>query len=188
MMLLQLNKVGEGLANEVLLESALDVLCSPENWRWLWNPEPATAPLLSPTLPNQTMPLYDVSNANPWNTYALNVPNISSPSAEELPLDILSALAPCTLAQSVGSSVMWAPVAQLQLLLALPQSLPEWVTSEDFESVPQGYEGGNVTVEEAPTSFSPFSLVNCMLLSHFSFDDFITVTFPDLAKDLDSLI
>ena len=43
----------------------------------------------------------------------------------------------------------------------------------------------SVTVEEAPTSFSPFSPVNCILLSHFSFNDFITVAFPDLAGDLD---
>ena len=45
-----------------------------------------------------------------------------------------------------------------------------------------------VMVEEAPTSFSPFSLVNCMLLSHFSFNDFVTVVFPDLAGDLDNQI
>ena len=45
-----------------------------------------------------------------------------------------------------------------------------------------------VMVEEAPTSFSPFSLVNCTLLSHFSFNDFITVTFPDLARDLNNQI
>ena len=42
-----------------------------------------------------------------------------------------------------------------------------------------------VTVEEAPTSFSPFSQVNCTLLSHFSVNDFIVVAFPDLARDLD---
>ena len=42
-----------------------------------------------------------------------------------------------------------------------------------------------VTVEEASTSFSPFSLVDCMLLSHFSFNDFVTVAFLDLARDLD---
>ena len=46
----------------------------------------------------------------------------------------------------------------------------------------------HVTVEEAPTSFSPFSLVDCMLLSHFSFNDFVTVAFPDLARDLDAQI
>ena len=80
---------------------------------------------------------------------------------------------------------MWAPVAQLQLRLTHPLSLPEWVTLEDFEPVSQGYDRGNVTVEEAPASFSPFSLVDCTLLSHFSFNDFITLAFPDLARDLD---
>ena len=45
-----------------------------------------------------------------------------------------------------------------------------------------------VMVEEAPTSFSPFSLVNCTLLSHFSFNDFVTVVFLDLARDLDNQI
>ena len=42
-----------------------------------------------------------------------------------------------------------------------------------------------VMVEEAPTSFSPFSLVDCTLLSHFSFNDFVVVAFLDLARDLD---
>ena len=42
-----------------------------------------------------------------------------------------------------------------------------------------------VMVEDPPTSFSPFSLMDCMLLSHFSFNDFVTVAFPDLARDLD---
>ena len=80
---------------------------------------------------------------------------------------------------------MWAPVVQPQPQLALPLSLPKWVTLEDFEPVSQGYNGGNVTVEEAPTSFSPFSLVDCMLLSHFSFNDFVAIAFLDLARDLD---
>ena len=80
---------------------------------------------------------------------------------------------------------MWAPVAQLQPRLTHSLSLPKWVTLEDFELVPQGYKEGNVTVEEAPTSFSPFSLVDCMLLSHFSFNNFITIAFLDLARDLD---
>ena len=83
---------------------------------------------------------------------------------------------------------MWAPVAQLQLQLTLALSLLGWVTSEDFELVPQDYEGGNVTVEEVPTSFSPFSLVDCMLLSHFSFNDFVAIAFPDLTRDLDNQI
>ena len=45
-----------------------------------------------------------------------------------------------------------------------------------------------VTVEEAPTSFSPFSLVDCTLLTHFSFNDFVAIAFPDLAGDLDAQI
>ena len=42
-----------------------------------------------------------------------------------------------------------------------------------------------VTVEEAPISFSPFSLADCSLFSHFSFNDFIATAFPDLAGDLE---
>ena len=83
---------------------------------------------------------------------------------------------------------MWAPVVQPQPWPALPLSLPKWVILEGFESAPQGYEGGNVMVEEAPISFSPFSPVNCILLSHFSFSDFIAVAFPDLVGDLDTQI
>ena len=83
---------------------------------------------------------------------------------------------------------MWAPLVQLQPWLAHPLSLLEWVTLEDFELVSQDYDKGNVTVEKTPTSFSPFSLVDCMLLSHFSFNDFIAVAFPDLAGDLDAQI
>ena len=53
---------------------------------------------------------------------------------------------------------MWALLAQLQPQLTPPLSLPKWVTLEDFVPVSQGYEGGNVMVEEAPTSLSPFPL------------------------------
>ena len=42
-----------------------------------------------------------------------------------------------------------------------------------------------VTVEDPPISFSPFSLVDCTMLSHFSFNDFVAIAFPDLARDLD---
>ena len=80
---------------------------------------------------------------------------------------------------------MWAPVAQLQPQLTLTLSLPKWVTLEGFESEPQSYDGGNVTVEDPPISFSPFTLADCTLFSHFSFNDFIATAFPDLAKDLD---
>ena len=40
-------------------------------------------------------------------------------------------------------------------------------------------------VEETPTLFSPFFLVDCTLLSHFSFNDFVIVAFLDLDGDLD---
>ena len=42
-----------------------------------------------------------------------------------------------------------------------------------------------VTVEEPPIPFSPFSLTDCTLLNHFSFEDFVAVAFPDIAGDLD---
>ena len=53
----------------------------------------------------------------------------------------------------------------------------------------QGREGTGdkviVTVEDPPIPFSPFSLANCTMLSHFSFNDFIAIAFPDIAGDLD---
>ena len=45
-----------------------------------------------------------------------------------------------------------------------------------------------VTVMEAPTSFSLFSPTDCTLYSHFSFNDFVMVAFPDLTGDLDDPI
>ena len=80
---------------------------------------------------------------------------------------------------------MWAPVVQPQPWLAHPLTLSKWVTLEDFESEPQSYDRGNVTVEDPCISFSPFILADCTLFSHFSFNDFIATAFPDLAKDLD---
>ena len=41
-----------------------------------------------------------------------------------------------------------------------------------------------VTVEGPSISFSPFSLADCTLLNHFSFDDVVAVAFPDIAGDL----
>ena len=38
-------------------------------------------------------------------------------------------------------------------------------------------------VEEAPITFSPFPPIDCMLFSHFSFNDFVALAFPDLALD-----
>ena len=59
----------------------------------------------------------------------------------------------------------------LLLLLISPCPTTEWTLS--------------VTVEDPPISFSPFSLADCSLFSHFSFNYFITTAFPDLAEDLD---
>ena len=42
-----------------------------------------------------------------------------------------------------------------------------------------------VTIEEPPIPFSPFSLADCTMLNHFSFNDFIAIAFPDIARDLD---
>ena len=78
---------------------------------------------------------------------------------------------------------MWAPVAQPQPQLVHP--LPEWLTEEMFESESRNKDEGNVTVEEPPIPFSPFSSADCTMISHFSFNDFIAITFPDIAGDLD---
>ena len=51
-----------------------------------------------------------------------------------------------------------------------------------------GNEEETVMIEGTPTPFSPFSPVDCTLLSHFSFNDFIAVAFLDLAGDLDAQI
>ena len=42
-----------------------------------------------------------------------------------------------------------------------------------------------VTVEDVPIPFSPFSLTDCTMLNHFSFEDFVAIAFPDIAGDLD---
>ena len=188
MTLCRLNEAGEGLTDEVLLEWALDVLHSPEDWRWLWSLEPAEIPLSSLTLNPLTPLWYGASDSNPPNTsnpsdLSMSAPFVASP----LP-DIPNGPVSCDPVPFAENSATWAPVVQLQPQLACPLSLPIWVTWEDLEPVPQDYKGGNVTVEEAPTSFPPFSLVDCMLLSHFSFSDFIAIAFLDLARDLDSQI
>ena len=36
-----------------------------------------------------------------------------------------------------------------------------------------------VTVEDPPVAFSPFSLADCTMLSHFSFNDFVAIAFLD---------
>ena len=49
-------------------------------------------------------------------------------------------------------------------------------------------EAKSVTVDEFSYSFSPFTVMDCTLFSHFSFQDFVALAFPDLAKDLDAQI
>ena len=181
--LLQLREVGLKLTEEELWQWALDALLCPEDWKWLWEPAPAPTPLTSPTPPLPHQPWYNASNADPPIMSVPNAPNTFAPSVNWPLLDIPNEHATCTPVPYVESSVMWAPVVQPQPLPMLP--LPEWLTNEVFKSGPQIYNGGNVTVEDPPTSFSPFSSVNCTMLSHFSFNDFIAVAFPDLAGDLD---
>ena len=187
--LCRLNEAGEGLANEVLLEWALDVLHSLEDWRWLWSLEPATTPSIFPTpLNHPSLRLHDTSSANPWTMYAPIALGTSAHSVDELPPDTLNALAQCAPAPSVESLVMRVPLAQPQPQHTLHLSLPEWATWDDLESEPQGYDGGNVTVIETPTQLSPFSPTDCTLYSHFSFNDFVMIAFPDLTRDLDDQI
>ena len=47
------------------------------------------------------------------------------------------------------------------------------------------YSMGGVTIEDVPIPFSPFSLADCTMLNHFSFEDFVAIAFPDIAGDLD---
>ena len=42
-----------------------------------------------------------------------------------------------------------------------------------------------VMVEVPLTSFFSFSLADCTMITHFSFNNFIAIAFPDLARDLD---
>ena len=88
--LCQLNEAGEGLTDEVLLEWALDMLCSPEDWRWLWSPEPAETPSSSLTQ-NPPPPLwYDASNVSPLSMSAPNAPSMSAPFVTLLLPDTLN--------------------------------------------------------------------------------------------------
>ena len=114
--------------------------------------------------------------------FAPSVLNTPVPSVDWPPQDTPSILATCTPAPYVESLVMWAPVAQLQLQLTHP--LPDWLTNGVLKLESQSNDGGNVTVEDPPILFSPFSLANCTMLNHFSFNDFVAVAFLDLAGDL----
>ena len=184
--LLRLREVGLELTEEELRQWALDALLSPEDWKWLWEPAPAPIPSIFPTLFPPHPPWSGASNTGLPTMFAPNAPNTSAPSVGWPLLDIHSIPATCTPVPYAESLVMWAPVVQPQPRLMHP--LPEWVTDGVYELVSQSNNGGNVTVENPPVSFSPFSLLDCTLISHFSFDDFIAVAFPDLVGDLDMQI
>ena len=182
--LLRLREVGLELTEEELRQWALDALLYLEDWKWLWeSPAQAPTPLTSPTPLPLPPPWYDAFNVGLLNMSVPNVPSTSAPSVDWRRPDILNEPVTCVPAPYVENSVMWGPVAQ-----PLPQRAhlpPEWLTEGIIESGSRNYEGGNVTVEEPPIPFSPFSLTDCTLLNHFSFEDFVTVAFPDIAGDLD---
>ena len=66
-----------------------------------------------------------------------------------------------------------------------PSKMLNQIKTSEFGPGPGTEEDVSVIVEEPPVSFSPFSLPDCTLLSHFSFNDFVAIAFPDLARDLD---
>ena len=146
-------------------------------------PAPALILLMSPTPPLPHLPWYGASSVSPPTTFAPNAPNTSVPFVDWPPLDTPNVPATCAPVPYVESLVMWAPVAQSQPQLA--HSPPEWLTDGVLKSESQRNNGGNVTVEDPPISFSPFSPADCTMFSHFSFNDFVAIAFPDLARDLD---
>ena len=182
--LLRLREVGLELTEEELCRWALDTLLYLEDWRWLWeSPAPAPTPLTSPTLPLPHPPWCGASSVDPLSMFIPNAPSTSAPFADWPRLDTPNELVTCSPVPFVENSVMWAPVVQPQPLHAHPP--PDWLTEEIFESGSRNNDGGNVTVEGPLISFSPFSLIDCTLLNHFSFNDFIAIAFPDIAGDLD---
>ena len=181
--LLQLKEVGLKLTEEELRQWALDALLSPEDWKWLWEPAPVLTPSKSLTPPPPHPRWYNASSVNPPTMFAPTVLNTFAPSAGWSPQVTPNGPATCAPAPYVENSDMWVPVAQPQLQHAHPP--PEWLTEGILESGSQSNDGGNVMVEDPPTSFSPFSLADCTMLSHFSFNNFVAIAFLDLAGDLD---
>ena len=182
--LLQLREVGLELTEEELQLWAVDALLCLEDWKWLWeSPAPAPTQSMSPTPPLPCLPWYDASSVDPPTTFTPNAQSTSVPSADWLRLDIPNKPVTCAPVPYVENSVMWAPVAQPQLQHVHPP--PEWLTEGIFESGSRSNDRGNVTVEEPPAPFSPFSLADCTMLDHFSFNNFVAIAFPDIAGDLD---
>ena len=183
-MLLQLRGVGLELTEEELWQWALDMLLCPEDWKWLWELL-ALAPTqsMSPIPPLPHLLWYDASSVGPPTTFAPNAQNTFAPSVDWPCPDIPNEPVTCDPVPYVENSVMWAPVAQLQLLHM--HQLPEWLTKGTFELGSRSNDGGNVMVEDPPVPFSPFSLTDCTMLSHFSFNDFVAIAFLDIAGDLD---
>ena len=105
-----------------MLRVTLDVLRSPEDWRWLWSPEPIPTQSSSPAQNLPPQPWCGVSNVNLLSTSTPNVQNTYVPFAALLLLDTLNAPASYNLAPSVENSVMWTPVVQPQLWLTHPLS------------------------------------------------------------------
>ena len=95
-------------------------------------------------------------------------------------------LPPCTYLSQTFSPAKWNYDIYNWELLAIIHALDHWC--HYLQGMSHLVTLLTVTVEEPPTSFSPFSLVDCMLHSHFSFNDFVAIAFPDLARDLDSQI
>ena len=145
------------MTEEELRRWALDVLLCLEDWKWLWElPAPAPTPLMSPTPPLPHLPWYNASSVDLPTTFAPNVLNTSAPFADWPLLDIPNAPATCTPVPFVESSVMWAPVAQLQPQPAYPP--PEWLTEGIFKPESQNNDGGNVMVENPLSHFLPSCL------------------------------
>ena len=67
-----------------------------------------------------------------------------------------------------------------QVAKATPAPVP--VVASDQ---PSRLNARTVTIEDVPIPFSPFSATDCTMLNYFSFEDFVAVAFPDLARDLD---
>ena len=133
--LLRLGEVGLELTGEELQQWALDVLLSPEDWKWLWEllapaPTQSTSPI--PPLPHQLW--YNVFNVDPLTMFAPNAQSISAPSVDWPHLDIPNEPVTCAPVPYVENSVMWAPVAQPQPQHVHP--LPEWLTEGIFKSEP----------------------------------------------------